>query len=369
MGSAPMRIAYVVSRYLPSLGGVETHVSEIARRVQQAGHEVEILTQREPASDLARVEVQAGVTVRRFTTLVPSRAYPVAPGLFAHLARHGYDCVHAHNYHALPALGAAISKRGPLVFTPHYLGGGHTLASRLAHRPYLVLGRLIFDRSDRVICTTRAEAGLVRDRFAVRPQVLSVIPNGVDEAAIRASEPLPVKGTVVLWAGRLERYKRADMVVSAMRWLPRDFHLYVVGDGPARAGLEQDAQRWGLGDRVRFTGGVPHDVAYRWFRTASVFVSMSSRESFGISILEAAAAGVPVVASDIPVHREVADEYGSGNVWLVPTDADLSALASTIERAAQTHPPALGSPLPSWDDAAASTLQIYRSLGCLRRGT
>src|SRR5919202_3867498 len=113
------RIAYIAPRYIPHTGGVQTHVAQLARRAAAHGYQVEVLTQ-DSDRRLPAVEVIDGVTVWRFPVWVPDQTYTVAPGLWAYLARYHtrYDVVHAHGYHAVPALGAALAGCRPLVFTP-----------------------------------------------------------------------------------------------------------------------------------------------------------------------------------------------------------------------------------------------------------
>jgi glycosyltransferase involved in cell wall biosynthesis len=88
---------------------------------------------------------------------------------------------------------------------------------------------------------------------------------------------------------------------------------------------------------------------------------MSSDESFGISLLEALTAGSRVVASDIPAHREVAALGAPGSVVLIPHSAGPEALAAAIRQAASGR---VNSPItvPTWDDAAYLTLEVYQSL-------
>lgn len=364
-----MKIAYVCPRYSPLIGGVETHVARLAARMAAAGCTVEVLTQSSDRT-LPAVSVSDGVTVRRFAVPLPSRDYAVAPGLWTYLPRHSrrYDVVHAHNYHAVSSLAPAVARCRALVFTPHYHGTGHTPLAKALHAPYRLAGAAIFAASRRVICVSEAEAALVRRHFPRASSRLTVIPNGVDVAELRAAAPYDVGRTVVLSAGRLDGYKRVDLIIRALAHLDDSFALRVAGDGPARAALEALAARLGLGQRVEFLGRVDDDALRRWFRTARVFASMSEHEAFGITVLEALAAGADVVASDIPSYREIARSHGG--VALLPPGAAPERLARAIERAAL--PPRDGRaapPILSWDDVAAETLRLYRAVAApMRRG-
>lgn len=355
-----MRIAYVTPHYAPFIGGVESHVIQIATRAAQRGHEVCVLTHNEP-NGLPSTDTIAGVGIRRFGVPVPSRNYAVSPALWAHLAREGsrYDVVHAHGYHSLPCLAAALLKRSPLVFTPHYHGTGHSAFRKLLHPPYRKLGRLVFDHADRTIAVSPPEAELILSHFPqVRPRLV-IVPNGVDQVALGDAEPFPLDQTVLLSAGRIEPYKQVDRTISALAHLPPEFALYVTGDGSARADAEAVADTLGLGGRVTFLGKVPEDELYRWFRTARVYVSMSGNEAMPVALIESLAAGARVVASDIPAHRSIAAKT-NGPITLVPLDSDPAAIGAAIRRSASED--ARPAQIETWDDVTSQTIEIYEDV-------
>lgn len=355
-----MKIGYVVPRYHPFVGGIETYVKSLAVRAAAGGHEVEVLTQA-PAGTGPKIESLDGVLVRRFRDAVPATHYAVAPGLWSFLrrSRRWYDVVHAHNYHALPALAAALVGGRPLIFSPEYHGSSESAFRRALHRPYRALGGLILRRSARVLCISEHEADLLARDFPWVRERVSVVSLGVDVEPLLAAEPFAVGEKVVLSAGRLERYKNVATTVEAMAHLERGFVLRVTGDGPAREALERRARELGLEERVSFLGRVDQDELHRWFRTASVFVTMSDLESSGLSPLEALAAGANVVASDIEAHREIAGAVGEG-VTLVPSRRP-EDLAGAIQAAARGRN---GGPrrVRSWDDVAEETFSVYSSV-------
>jgi glycosyltransferase involved in cell wall biosynthesis len=358
-----VKIALVSPRYEPVVGGLVTHVAELAKRIGAAGHQVEVLTQEHRSSELPAVETVDGIVIRRFAILGTGDRHPQAPGLWRWLAGTSatYDLMHAHCYHATPALAAALTGGRPLVVTPHYHGSGHTRLSRVAHVPYRLAGHRIFSRADRVICVSEAEATLVRRRFPRSAARITVIPCGVDSDELRGATPFTADGTIVLSAGRLAPYKHVSSVLPALRLLPDDFRFVVAGDGPAHRQLARMADRYGLVHRTTLLGTIPRDELCRWFRTASVFVTLSDHEAFGISLLEALVAGSSVVASDIPAHREVAALAAPGAVQLISERDGPAKLAEAIARAART---AVGpvATVPTWDAIAESTMALYESL-------
>jgi glycosyltransferase involved in cell wall biosynthesis len=162
---------------------------------------------------------------------------------------------------------------------------------------------------------------------------------------------------VVLAFGRLEPSKNFGAVVDAARYLPDSFRVQVVGDGSARVALERRAAAHGNG-RVEFLGQVPDERVDRALAECAVMVTMSDREAFGLAAFEALASGAPVVASDIPAHRELRDRYGAGCMHLVPIGAPAESLAHALVDAAEAGCTP-SRELPSWDRVAEMTLDLY----------
>jgi glycosyltransferase involved in cell wall biosynthesis len=267
--------------------------------------------------------------------------------------------VHAHNYHALPALAAGVSARQRLVFTPHYHGASDGRIRTLLHAPYRLVAARTVMRARRIICVSAAEERLLLRRFPDVAERVCVIPNGVDAQFFAGAEPFASPGHLVLSVGRIEPHKRVDRILDALAALPEPYWLAVIGDGSASPSLHGAVRDRGLLDRVQLKGQVPRAELARWYRTASVFVSMSELEAMGIALLEALAAGTPVVASDIPAHRYVA-EITEGAVSLVPPTAAAAAVSAAIEVAANAVPRAAR--LPSWDDVTDATEAVYEAV-------
>ena len=184
-----MRIGIVANAYHPDIGGVETHVKRLCAGLLAAGDEVEVITQHRSRSE----ETVDGVLVRRFPLTVKAANYRLSMGLWRWLRRNAdrYDVLHAHSYHALAALPAALTNRTPLVFTPHYHGTGHSRLRAALHPLYRPLGRRIVARAGRVICVTKAERELLVSHFPEARDRMVVVPNGTDPAPDLVAGPEP----------------------------------------------------------------------------------------------------------------------------------------------------------------------------------
>jgi glycosyltransferase involved in cell wall biosynthesis len=201
-----------------------------------------------------------------------------------------------------------------------------------------------------------------------------VVPNGVPIDEIRGTPPadlaslgVPADSPLVVYVGRLQRGKNIDILLSALQAVVREGGAVCVlcGQGPMEEEVERSIEARGLRSRVFRVGFVP-DV-WRWLRRADAFVSVSNYEGMPNSVMEAMAAGAPLVLSDIPAHRGVADEecarFVSGTDAAAVTAALLDCLRARgparerVRRAAERA--------EAWSVAAMarSYADIYRAIG------
>ena len=355
-----MRIAQVVSSYLPRIGGVETHVRRLAQGCAGAGDQVTVLTHQ--VGDAPVDEWIGAVRVLRFPLTVSSRNYPLALSLSGYLRSHttDFDLIHAHSYHTLVG-HAAVSSRLPFVFTPHYHGTGHTPFRAVLHRLYRPAGARLFRAADAVICVSAAERDLViRDFPGVTGKVVT-IPNGTDPKLPAPGEDWAKPGEpAVLTVGRLERYKNIDLVIDAFRALPSAATLVVVGDGPDRGRLERHAQATEPGWPVLFTGRVSDRKLDQLFAQANVVTSASDHEAFSLTLAEGLASGARVVASAIPAHVELGRRAGMDAPVALVDPRDTSQFTGVLAACLLAGRVPTGDlKLPTWADIVEDTRELY----------
>jgi glycosyltransferase involved in cell wall biosynthesis len=358
-----MRISLVSPGFPPQLGGVEVVVSRLADELSGSGHRVSVYAQRPRGSSF-----QAGkdYPVRWFADWTGTRQFPVAPGLLRALwrDRKSFDVIHAHSFHALSSMMAATVPQVPLVFTPHFLATGGTRLASAVHIVYDPLARLLFRRAEKVVCVSAAEAEMLLQHYPFIEPRLSIVPIGVDVQAIVTAEPYVADRPVILVAGRLEGYKRVDTAVRAFaRMRDKEAEMVVCGTGSQRSALERLARELGVAARVSFLGLVGQEELYRWQRTATVTLSLSPVECFGLVSLEATVAGSRVVASDIPAHAELAKRVGRADAGMILVEpgeaAAAAALDQQLERGRQETLPDLNS---DWSAIGRRFEAIYRSV-------
>jgi glycosyltransferase involved in cell wall biosynthesis len=342
-----VKIVHITLRF-DSPGGVETTVREVARRQKAAGDEVEVF-----ASDLVdesgwvratefRAEVD-GVPVRRFPArkqLLPHLSLPTMVGLVDALSGCGADVLHAHSHrygHVLQAAAVARREGIPLVVSTHYHPAD---AWEPAWKKGLLrvedfgFGASAYRVARALVVESELEARLVGE-FSPRER-LRVVPPGIaleewaDPDADRAGGPA-LPADYMLFVGRIASNKGLPTLFDALARLPAAERPPLVLMGPPwgeNTALEARARKLGIADRLVWLGQVADRRAYRaTLRGARALVLPSAWEAFGLVLLEAMAAKVPIVASAVGAVPEVLEGGRSGR--LVPY-GDPGALADAI---------------------------------------
>ncbi len=356
-----MRIAQVCPRFYPHIGGVETHVYEISKRLAR-DFEIEVITT-DPTGKLPKVEEIDGIIVRRFKSFAPSNAYHISFDMYIFFKKYlyKYDIVHAHSYHALPALFASLAKdnNSKFIFTPHYHGKGHTFTRNILHKPYKILGRKIFDKSDAIICVSKFEKDLILRDFRVYSSKVYIIPNGINFDEFKCVDKIKrgkdQSEKVILYVGRLEKYKGIEHVIRALTKLGKEYVLEIVGKGPYRQNLIKLARKLGVLDRIRFYQNLNRNELIKRYAKADVLVLLSKYEAYGIVVAEALAAKTPCIVANTSALREWVDNQ---NVFGVNYPIDIDDLARLIEDVAGRKVINVKK-LMSWDDVVERLKSIY----------
>jgi phosphatidylinositol alpha-mannosyltransferase len=323
-----VRIALACPYAWDSPGGVQVHVRQLARRLLEGDHDVMVLS---PARSRPRepfvVPVGRPVPVPFNGSIAPIAPWPGSARLVEDaLTEFRPDTVHVHEPLVPgPAMFATRNRSEPVVATFHAYADRAIMFSLMA--PLL---RPVWRRLSARIAVSGAAASFVRRRFP--EDGIRVIPNGVESEQFARAEParLP-EGRKVLFVNRLEPRKGFVVMVDAFRRLATahpDILLVVAGDGPERDAIRRLPSS--ARERVVMLGNVPHDRLPSIHAACDVFCAPATgRESFGIVLVEALSAGLPVVASDIPGYREVVHD-GVDGLLVRPGDPD--AVVRAVER-------------------------------------
>ena len=357
-----MKIGFISPHYQPYRGGIETLVQAIAERLASSGHNVEVLTLDTSGELPVREEINR-VLVRRFREWSPGDVYHVGLSLFKYILAHRseYDIINAHSYHAMPLLWASITNSERLIASTHYHGQGHSVFANMIHPFYRPLGRWALRRAQKVICASKFEQELVRTHLQVAEGKTVIVPDGISLADLQAAPPLDIQPVVLLYVGRLEKYKRADLAIASLSYLPEYFRLYIIGKGREEDELKQLARQMQVEQRVVFLKDIPNDLLYQYYRTAQLLVMMSEAESFPMTCIEALATGCRVVCPDRSPYTELSIEFPQA-VFLL-RDASAITLADRIKKITSFPDRAdVNLHRYDWDNIAHETLKIFEGV-------
>ncbi|MGH2587507.1 MAG: glycosyltransferase family 4 protein [Dehalococcoidia bacterium] len=371
-----LAIALIAPYDLAIPGGVNAQIRAQARALRRRGHVVRIVGPSSRPEQTVSGEIALGgaVSLNVGGTVSGLSLNPLLRRrVRAVLAGGHFDVVHIHEplTPVLPWLFLLTAPQQPRVGTFHvHRETGHRLYAAGAW--FL---RSLIRRLDARIAVSDAACRTVARHF---PGAYEVIPNGIDvgrfhRPPLHAHEPDRHKRTV-LFVGRIEQRKGLPILIRATAMLRArlpDVRLVVVGDGPDREANQRLAGA--LGCDVTFAGRVPDERLPAYLRAAQVFCSPATGgESFGVVLLEAMAAGTPVVASDIDGYAELLATERAGLLVRPDDPRDLAAaLARVLEepelrqglmergyRTAETH---------DWTRIVARLESVYRRVIAARR--
>ena len=312
-----------------AVGGLERVVGALAAGHRASGHQVYVAAVLEPpASAHPFVRALRGRDVEVVPIEVRSRSYFAERRAIAQLCRRVRpDIVHTHGYHA-DVVDAGVARRLGIATatTVHGFTGGDW-----KNRLYERLQRRAFRRFDAVVAVSRP-LGDALSSDGVSPDRLHVLPNAWDGAvaflqrrAARRELGVPPEGFRIGWVGRMNHEKGPDVMLAALALLgDAPVTLSMVGDGDMRSALRARADTLGVTTRTTWHGNV-QDAA-NVLPAFDVFVLSSRTEGTPIVLLEAIAAGVPVVVTTV---GGVPDVVSPTEALLVPSD-DAARLAAAL---------------------------------------
>lgn len=337
-----MRVIIVSGIFPPDIGGPATHARDLQAEFTGRGHNARVLALAD------RVRGHDDSNVVRVPRWLPWPVRMVVVVAYLLVRRSTYDVVYATGLGPAAVLGARIARRPVALkivgdpawersvrenltdhsfdeFQDEARGAPPRLRAMRALRNWSV-------RSADQVLTPGAALGRTVERWIGgrgRIRTPQVIPNGARRAA--AGGPAPATSGArldVLFVGRLVGHKHVDQLVAAVAMVD-DIVLEIVGDGPERAALEQQAESLGVADRVRFAGPLQKDATAARIAAADALLLASSYEGLPHVVLEALVNGTPVVTSPTPGSLEVVSHQENG---LVADPPDASGFADCLTR-------------------------------------
>ena len=335
-------------------GGMNVYVRELVSSLAQAGVGCNVYVRRWQDDLPDEVFIEPGfrvVHVEAGPSELPKEALPdVVPaftdGVLEHIARTGdVDLIHA-NYWLSGVAGHRIKHQLDLPLVSTF----HTLARVKAETGDPEPERRVEAEADVIACSDAILANCEAERtqlvrlYGADPARIEIVPPGVDHAFFSPGEQRGARhalglgtGPVLLFVGRIQPLKGADVAVRTLAELGRDDATLVVVGGASGVEGEAEALRvhrlvddLGLAGRVHFVPPQPHHLLSTYYRAADVCLVPSRSESFGLVALEAAACGTPVVAAAVGGLRTLVDDGRTGFLVDSRDPAEYAACAAKI---------------------------------------
>lgn len=306
-------------------GGAEMMVLHLARELSRAGHPVRVVSLHGDDTDVAGLMRRAGVDV-----VALNKAGGPDPRTVLRLRAQMRDfspaVVHTHLpvlEYVLPAV-RLYGRRVKVIHTVHNIAREET-----RHRVLREVNRRAFSHGVVPVALNEEVRSSICREYALPPSAVPVVGNGIDLDAFRGPQRRGPRGAGarLLCVARLAPAKNHALLlrtVARLRESGRDVSLTLVGDGPLRGALEERARELGISERVRFAGRRTDTAAF--YRDCDLFVLLSDYEGMPMSIIEAMASGLPVVATRAGGVAELVDDGVNGAL----VEADAAAAAGAI---------------------------------------
>lgn len=366
-----MKILQITRQYLPSTGGVESSVEGLSHAVQDAGHEVRIVTLKKifgTGEDAPAKSVINGLNVTRIGHW-GSRRYPIAPSVLSHLNDSDLLHIHAVDFFVDFLSFTRVFHRRPIVLSTH---GGYFHTPRLSRFKaayFRTITRQTLKHVAAVICISDQDYKIFSS--IVSKEKLHLVRNGVQMESYANVKKTITPGLLV-GIGRVSPNKGIDRLIHAVAEVRKTrSDVQLIWAGPDEEGridqLRKLAEKAGVGDSVKFTGRVEATELERLLSRANLFVSGASYEGYGLSTIEAMSSGTVPVVTRVGIHPQVIRNGKTG--FLV--DGDAVSLADGLRVALNLEPSALAimgqqarelSALCTWRRAAEGYLEIYGSV-------
>jgi glycosyltransferase involved in cell wall biosynthesis len=329
-GSSQLRVLHVGKFYPPHMGGIETHLQALCGELTKS-LDLRVVVANDGGTSVE--EQLDGVNVSRVPTWTTLASTPVCPSLVGEIRRSAADILHIHLPNPMAVMAyLASGYSGPLVVTYH----SDTVRQKVLGALFAPFLHAALRRSAAIIASSPdyLRSSPVLARYTDR---CHVIPFGIALDRFEQSDPIAVEklkrqygSRLVMSVGRLVYYKGFEYLIRAMAQV--DGKLLIVGSGPLRQKLEELARSLNVGGKVVFLGRIPDQELIACYHAADVFALASSArsEAFGLVQVEAMAAGLPVVNTQLDSGVPFVSVNGETGLTVPPCDP--AALAGALNR-------------------------------------
>lgn len=296
-----MRILFITASYLPVSNGVSYHISSVKKALEGLGHKVYVLAPSFPGYK----DVEKGVI--RYPSLPNPviKSYPVGIPLFAlsKIKKLKPDIVHTHHPFYIGQYASQVAEKLsiPLFFTAHtqyekylnyYFPQGYKLTSKIVVWDIVKLAK----NCNKIICPSQNSKNRI-EKMGIKNTAL--IHNGIENSFFNKPKKKSIKQPTLVFTGRLEKEKNPLFLIKIAGELVKtipNFKLIVVGSGSLFSQFQERLFHFKLSENVILTGEVARSLLPDIYKAAHLFITPSMSEVMPLSIIEAAASGLPVIA-------------------------------------------------------------------------
>lgn len=328
--SRSMKVLHVGKFYPPHMGGIETHLQTLCGELRHS-MDLRVIVASESRSPVE--ETLDGVRVSRLPTWATLAAAPLCPEMVSQIRHSDADLVHIHLPNPTAVLAyLASGYRGSLIVTYH----SDTVRQKVLGPLFAPFVHRTLRRASAIIATSpdyrKTSAVLAQhlDRCHVIPYGIAVDQFAREDTGAVAELRQRYGERLIVSVGRLVYYKGFEYLIRAMQQVRGK--LLIVGDGPLREKLQALAADLDLLDKVVLSGEIQNEQVAPYYHAARVFAlaSVARSEAFGIVQIEAMAAGLPVVNTQLDSGVPFVSLHGKTGLTVPPADPD--ALAAALNR-------------------------------------
>jgi glycosyltransferase involved in cell wall biosynthesis len=346
----------------PEAGGAEVHLHEISRRIAARGHSVTVLAS-SFAGSAGEEEIDGVRVVRCGGKFTFNFHVPLA---IRRISRQAPLDIIIDDINKIPFFTPLYVRQPLLALAHHLFGRTIFLETFFPIALYVYLSECLIPavyRRTRIVVVSESTKDEMVRRGLPEPNV-GIVYNAVDHSRFTPTGSEKAPRPLVGYVGRIKRYKRVENLLHALKIVRNripDVRLKVAGSGDHLDALIRFAEQLGIQDCIEFMGFVSEDEKIEMLREAHVVVNPSSKEGWGVTVIESNACGTPVIASDVPGLRDAVVDGDTG--FLVPYD-DVHVLAARMIEVLEDD--ALRRGLSeravewaakfNWDDSAAAIL-------------
>ncbi|MEQ8200815.1 MAG: glycosyltransferase family 4 protein [Syntrophomonadaceae bacterium] len=336
-----MKIGIFTESYKPYTSGVVTSISTFKDELTRLGHDIYIFAPSYPHHDEEEDNVFRYFSIPALTNPGYTLALPVHPGMLSLLKKLQLDIVHVHSPFTMGRVGLHYARKFelPLLFTYHTRYDQYVhyvpMAQELVKDVTIKYSRYFCNECDHIIAPSHEIESIIRSFLVTTP--ISVVPTGIpldkfnsgDAYWLRKNYPIPPHHKILLYAGRLSQEKNLPFLIESFAKIKKTqpaTTLVLVAGGPLEEQLKSMAAGLHLSDQdIVFTGQLPFDSLVNAYFSADLFIFSSLTETQGLVVIEAMAAGLPVVAVRASGVREMVRDGVDG--LLTGEDSDEFAAA------------------------------------------